>query len=389
MAELVRLAYYPFLPEVRQTVRELGPDIPTLLASPTYQSARQRGLTRVEGGLGDGSFPAATIIDDRSALVELLSIPVARMICVALGERFVIQRYAEAEAARAEAVLGEDQESAIAIAAAALQVPLHHEPADRELPWHIHYSDYLHLAPLRETGWKLVQRPIRNGTVLLNRADASHLVAAVLRDRITEELLEELKRPLPSELKTALAPLLAPLQPKIKEARERMDEGDFGPVQRTLFPPCYTMLLQQMAEGQMVAHHGRFALASFLATIGMNAEGIIDFFREIPNFNPEKSRYQLQHIAGELGVEKYTPPGCDWMQTNGVCPLDRRDNLCFKIKHPLSYYRARIRFQKQDQEQGRAAIAEAQALRAGLAKARAEKAAKTDESANHAGRPPT
>jgi hypothetical protein len=31
-----------------------------------------------------------------------------------------------------------------------------------------------------------------------------------------------------------------------------------------------------------------------------------------------------------------------------VCPLDKRDGLCFKIKHPLSYYRARIRFQERD-----------------------------------------
>jgi hypothetical protein len=34
------------------------------------------------------------------------------------------------------------------------------------------------------------------------------------------------------------------------------------------------------------------------------------------------------------------------MQTNGVCPLEKRDSVCFTIKHPLSYYRKGLRRQQ-------------------------------------------
>ncbi|HEX2066674.1 MAG TPA: hypothetical protein VHI93_07670, partial [Candidatus Thermoplasmatota archaeon] len=67
MADLVRLAYYPFLPEVREAVREAGPGLDALLASPLYEGARLRAMERIEGALGDG-FPAAAIVDERSAL---------------------------------------------------------------------------------------------------------------------------------------------------------------------------------------------------------------------------------------------------------------------------------------------------------------------------------
>ncbi|MCA1812207.1 MAG: hypothetical protein LC623_09395, partial [Halobacteriales archaeon] len=53
----------------------------------------------------------------------------------------------------------------------------------------------------------------------------------------------------------------------------------------------------------------------------------------------------------------YTPPGCGTMQTNGVCPLAKRDGLCFRIKHPLSYYRSQLRSMQRDQERAAALAA--------------------------------
>ena len=86
MPDLVRLAYYPFLPEVREAVREAGPDLGALLASPLYLGARLRAKERIEGALGEG-FQAAQVLDERTALLELLSIPVARMAAVLLGDK--------------------------------------------------------------------------------------------------------------------------------------------------------------------------------------------------------------------------------------------------------------------------------------------------------------
>lgn len=355
MADLVRLAYYPFLPEVRDAVRELGPDVPTLLGSRLYAGPRRRGLHRVEGALADGFAPAA-VTDERSALLELLSVPVARMLAVLSGDKWLIRRYAHAEAVRLEDTLGRDEENgALPRAAEALGVAVRRDGAG----WQIHFSDYLGVAPAREPAWKLVVQPLDRGWVALDDAQVARLCREALGRRIEAELVAEAARPQPPMVREALAPLLESLGPKIAEAREKFDDGDFGPVRRELFPPCILDLFQQMIDGKMVPHHGRFAMASFLATIGMDAQAILEFFREIPNFDPEKSRYQIEHIAGERSVESYTPPGCAWMQTNGVCPLEKRDALCFKIKHPLSYYRARIRFDKEAEARGKAMLEQA------------------------------
>jgi DNA primase large subunit len=346
---LVRLAYYPFLPEVRDAVRDAGADLDAVLTSPLYEAARRRALERIEGALGDG-FPAAVVTDERGALHELLSVPIARMLCVALAEKMLVSRYAAAEARRAAGVLaGDDDPDAIDRCAAVLGLPLVPMAGPgQEIGWRLHFSAYLRAAPLSDADWKLIRRPLDKGNVFIDRDEAVRLVQEALQRRIVEELDAERVKPLPEPVKQALAPLLARLAPKLEEARESWTTGDFGPVQPGLFPPCIKELFAAMGRAEMVPHHGRFAFATFLGTIGWNSEQIMDYMATLPNFDREKSRYQIEHVTGQRGVDKYTPPGCGTMQTNGVCPLDKRDGLCFKVKHPLSYYRAKLRFAGND-----------------------------------------
>lgn len=361
MADLVRLAYYPFLPEVRDAVREAGPDMGQVLGSMIYENVRQRGSQRVEGALADRMVKAVPITDERGALQELLSVPVARMLCVLLADRTLIHRYAGAEAARLEQTLRQDPASMPDIAQH-LGVPVQENGAG----WRIHFSDYLRLAPTHEPEWKLILRPVDRGWVPLSGPSVARLCREALEHRIETQLMEEVRRPVHEEVRAALQPYVDALEPKLAEARENWNTGDFGPVKRELFPPCILEIFADMKAGKMIPHHGRFAIASFLATIGMSVDDIMDFFREIPNFDPEKSRYQIEHIAGDRGVDKYTPPGCATMQTHGICPLEKRDNLCFKIKHPLSYYRARIRFQMQDEQKAKHLIAAQQRKNTGV-----------------------
>ncbi len=345
MPDLVRLAYDPFLPEVRDTVRELGPDVATLLRSPLYDGVRRRAVERVERALGK-TAPPAQILDERDALQELLSHAVARMLVVLIGDRMLASRYAEAEAALTEASLAGDRDDArLAEAAAALGVAMDLG----EGGWRIHMADYLRIAP-SEPGWKLVEQGLDRGWLTLGRAGAVRLVREALERKTTRDLESEMKRPLPDEVKAALAPYAEALAPGLEEARESWNTGDFGPVQPGLFPPCVKELFEAMKRGENLPHQGRFAFATFLGTVGWNAEQILDYIAATPNFDREKSRYQIEHLTGQRGVDAYTPPGCSTMQTHGICPLAKRDGLCAKVKHPLSYYRAKIRFQKLDEE---------------------------------------
>ncbi|HJQ92729.1 MAG TPA: hypothetical protein VJ874_00415, partial [Candidatus Thermoplasmatota archaeon] len=192
----------------------------------------------------------------------------------------------------------------------------------------------------------LVLRTVDKGQVKVDRKDAIRLVQEALARRIVEELEAERGKPMPGPVQDALEPLVERLTPKLDAARESWTTGDFGPVQPDLFPPCIKEVFEALKRRENVPHHGRFALATFLNTIGWGAEQILDYLSATPNFDREKSRYQIEHVTGQKGVGAYTPPGCATMQTNGVCPLDKRDSVCFTIKHPLSYYRKQLRRQQ-------------------------------------------
>ncbi len=334
MADIVRLAYYPFLPEVRDVVRELGPDPLDLLTAGSYASVRKRAEERVARSFTKDVIETGDVGSEHRALEEILSHGVARMILVALGDRIVASRYASKEAARVRRALKTEDESVVEEMADVLGVPYE---SDGE-SWRIHFSDLLKHAPSKQD-WKLVLQTLNQGWAALDRRKLEGLVEEALRKRLESELHAEMKRPAATDLVAMLEPILERLKPDLEEARKDWNTGDFGPVREGAFPPCIQQLFEQMKAGQMIPHHGRFAFASFLGTIGMSADQILDYMTQIPNFSRDKSEYQIRHIAGELSVEAYTPPSCGTMQTNGICPLERRDEICATIKHPLGYYR--------------------------------------------------
>ncbi|MCA1818619.1 MAG: hypothetical protein ABR562_07115 [Thermoplasmatota archaeon] len=346
MADLVRLAYYPFLPEVRDAMRDEGPAMAELLSSPFYQASRARAVQRVEGAISSG-IPAPAIVSERDALLELLSVALARMLVAELDEKPLVQRYAAAEARLAAAHLARDpDEAALDAACEALGIA-----ADRtEVGWRLHFSDYIRLAPLHEPEWKLIRRPVAAGIVTVADGEMVRLVQETLQRRIVAELDAERTRAMPAEVSAALAPLALAIEPRLEEARKEWTSGDFGPVQPGLFPPCIKAIFDELRQGNNVPHHGRFAFATFLHTIGWNAEQIMDYLATTPNFDREKSRYQIEHVTGQKGVESYMVPNCSTMQTNGVCPLEKRDTVCFSIKNPLGYYRKRLRYQQREDD---------------------------------------
>lgn len=334
VADLVRLAYYPFLPEVRDVVRELGPAPDDLLTGRNYDSVRRRAEERVARSFTKDVIETGDVGSDHRALEEILSHGVARMLIVALGDRIVASRYAAKEAARVRRALKTEEDDVVEDMCETLRLPI--EPVGDG--WRIHFSDVLKHAPSRDE-WKLVLLTLEDGWVALDRRKLEGLVEEALRRRVEAELHREMAKPPATDLVAMLDPVIARLKPDLEEARKDWNTGDFGPVREGAFPPCIQQLFEQMKAGAMIPHHGRFAFASFLGTIGMSADQILDYMTQIPNFSREKSEYQIRHIAGELSVDAYTPPSCATMQTNGICPLERRDEICATIKHPLSYYR--------------------------------------------------
>jgi DNA primase large subunit len=140
----------------------------------------------------------------------------------------------------------------------------------------------------------------------------------------------------------ALQEYLGPLKEQLDIIRAR-DRVDLGHVEEGAFPPCIKKMLTEVAKGTNLAHSARFALVSFLLQINMTAVEIVSLFNTSPDFDEERTRYQVEHIAGASGTS-YKPPACATMATYGNCPGE--DELCRKIRHPLSYYERRMRIFK-------------------------------------------
>jgi DNA primase large subunit len=72
----------------------------------------------------------------------------------------------------------------------------------------------------------------------------------------------------------------------------------------------------------------------------MDITAIAELYARSPDFDAEKTMYQVEHITGRGGTStEYTTPACAAMRTTGLCISC--DKLCEKINHPLSYYTAK------------------------------------------------
>jgi DNA primase large subunit len=335
---LPTLAKYPFLPGAAEYVGQHAPKLEELLFDRAYARVRERGLARVEGALRDAAVEAAPVASEPEALVELLSYGVGRMAVSALAMPYAARRSAMAEAKLAHARLLKEDEAVVRDVARLLGLKLQGGS--------VHVTDYLrHSAPLKEQEWKLVNQKLRKGYVELDKPRLARLLQEAVRQRIDAAG----QRDAGPEVARAFADALPGLRKLAEEQLAKFQGGDLGPVKLELLPPCMSRLLAQLQQGVNVPHTGRFALTSFLHTIGMGSEDIMKLFSAAPDFKEEMTRYQVEHITGKTSGTEYTPPGCPSMVTWGLCPMEelareQRDRFCVhpKMHHPLTYYRWKV-----------------------------------------------
>lgn len=179
----------------------------------------------------------------------------------------------------------------------------------------VHVTDYLRYAVrIKSDDWKLVNRELKRGHVILTKNEFVRLIEEAIKEKFMEKI---------------------PISVKVRLKRE-VTERKFErmPVKVECFPECMKAILADLSEGKNVPHSGRFAIASFLINIGYDVEKIVDVFRNAPDFDEDKTRYQVEHIAGLRGKgEKYIAPSCETMKSWGLCDWD-----C-KVNHPIEFYR--------------------------------------------------
>lgn len=331
--DLRQAAKYPFLKESGALLKSQGVTLDRLIASRAYEQARFAGKERVMEAINEPMIQDHPMASNVDATNELLSYPVARMIVSAVGDPMLINRYAIAEAKRADRYLNAEGMPFILQVAADLGMDV----AETGGEITIDFSDFLRFsAALRSKDWKLINQQVKAGRVIVPN---QRKLVRLIQQLVTERISSELPLPVNDEIISAFGPHIDEIRGIYEQRRAEQKSKDVGKLSIMRFPPCMKRLLGMMQAGENVPHSGRFALVAFLHTLGMNSDEVLETFSTAPDFDESKSRYQIQHITGEISGTEYTPPECSTMKSYGIC-YDP-DPLCEKewMNHPLKYYR--------------------------------------------------
>ena len=325
----MRISDYPFTEVAAALVRAAGYSLESLLCKTSFKTVRGRAAERVAGAIS-GIISESGAYTEAELLAELLSYPLARVMVSCLGDSILLRRYALAEAKLAYRRMQNVKEGLPMLAD---DLGLHPQGPG---PYKIYFAEYIRAAHgMHSPKWKLTNRDLSQGYLTITEEELKR----IMEEAVREKVLKGLPLPVDEKICASMEEYLGPLKEQLEIIRAR-DKVDLGKVEEGAFPPCIKKMLFEVAKGINLAHSARFALVSFLLQINMTGEEVVSLFNTSPDFDAERTRYQVEHIAGASGTH-YKPPACATMATYGNCPGE--DELCRRIRHPLSYYERRMR----------------------------------------------
>jgi len=336
------LAKYPFTAEAAKYVKDMGLTVEDI-ASQEFVSFLGRAKERIKEALQEDHIVQWPEKPDYR--VEIMSFPVSIIIVLSTENSFLGKQYALAEAKRASKLLKDEKnEKIIRIASSSFKWDVQTVIGDMRqyYDFKLSFITYLKDAPIfHDYKWKLVNRFVNDGYVFLVKNELVRLIEEEVKKEI-QRLVGGAKPKIPSSLTQAVEDL----KPLIAKHYEfvRAEEPLLVMVEEA-YPPCIRSLSENLLSNHSIPHLGRFTLTSFLLNIGMSIEDVVKLFTSATDFDENLTRYQIEHIAGKRGSGiKYTPPNCETLKTHGLCP--GMDELCKRIKHPLAYYRSKLRLTK-------------------------------------------
>jgi len=341
MAIEPRHARYPFTRAAREAVEAADIDLAAVVErdGPVVD----RAVERVERTIR----AAETGDPHRRPRVELLSYPVARVLISLIGERALTTKYARAEAATAadrfRADLGGSDDRLKSsrtepLTLAELLAEFDLDAAVRrveddvaEHAYRIAVGPYLELAADREgERWRLVNRRLADGTVPVDRDELLALLETAVRDRVAEGL--------PLSVPEPIADALAARRDRLREGLADVDlPRGIDTVVPELFPSCMQTLTERARAGPLEPH-ARFALVSFLVSIGLSAEETVAFLDRGSDSGSaaEPIRHAVEYVRGAAGPTQYAPPSTATLRSDGICP--ESDQRCERLGNPLAAY---------------------------------------------------
>jgi DNA primase large subunit len=318
------LAKYPVLPETREFFEAFEMEEVDDYA----EAAKKRVLEALQRG-------EKGVLPREDPMTDLLTFILARVLCIATREPWLLKRWALAEAARMERYLHVEAKE---LKELVLKTVLNIEAVDDrrlsdEFSYKVHLAEYLRLIrELRGPEWRLVNRVVHRGYVYLTEAEVVRLFRQLVYQRLssTENVPKIAIKQLPTRLQEAAEDVMRELM----KLRSSYAYEEITSAPSDDWPPCMMAIRARIAEA---SHKELFTIAAFLVNRGYSTEQILAMLAERPDFNEKIARYQVEHIAGLRGSRtRYRPPSCSTMKTLGLCVEDGK--YCPRwIQNPLQY----------------------------------------------------
>jgi DNA primase large subunit len=333
---VAEMAKYPFLPQAKQLISGLEFDFEAVINIPRV---RERAKQRISASYEFKSHFAQPI--SRDPQTEVASYALALAYASGIGDPKMIERFALYEADQINEFLkAEKNEETILEVARAFNWELQvEEKIKGQHIISIHFTKFLKTSTAgrlqHDPKWKLVNRILEKGWVRVSPIEIARLLQEEVRQKIEESAKGELGN-VPELMQIDIDELKAEFLKK-KPQLEEFDQ--IVRAQESEYPPCINGLLKRAAVGQHMSHVERFTLVTYLLNQGVNVDAIINLFSSMPDFKEDKTRYQVEDLAGKkYGENKpYITYNCSSLQTHGVCsgPVDQ---ICRRIRNPLTYH---------------------------------------------------
>ena len=309
MADLLFCSHYPFSSAAKSYVSERGMEI----VSSYIEKAEERVQEAIVSGKVRKVPPLSEAQEEELALYAI-----ARMIVSCANNRYLINRYAVAEAKKTSDYLSSDSSARpeyVDAVAAEFSVKFEKSGTQFLVP----LGKYLTYTP-RSTDYKLANREVAGGKVKVSSHERMRMLEEAVKKKIEREL--PIRAAFPTEVKAAGARMLA-LLPKLESAVVKVGQENY--------PPCIRRMIEELSLNVNLPHTARVALAIYLVRAGMPTDKIMDIFRGAPDFSEKTTHYQVEYLR----TKGYSMPSCSTMDSYGVCvaechcgtPLNYRANV--------------------------------------------------------------
>ena len=293
---------YPFLTEAGQYLQDKGFTLEQFGTDSDLKKIVDNAFDRIRIA-ADGKIYKSETSNSTNLPMEVFSFLIAVILLKLTGMNTLIRRFSLAEARRAEHFLEKDlmdhkdqtnEQLALKIMRDLFSLNINKSTDGFSIP----ISDYLkHSINFHEREWKIINRKVSDGKVFLTSHETVRLVRKELDLHITSKINS-----------SSVPPMLEGFEDYVEKLKLLARKFEVKIIESTEYPPCIKHAIEVLEKGENLSHSGRFLLGTYLLGKGQTVEQIAPLFKNAPDYNEKVTLYQLNHLAGNSGLTKYTCP---------------------------------------------------------------------------------